>query len=279
MKDQATQPMNLSRQERILVGMLRDRGQRATLITRKSDKPFDLAIEGETGYGDQKCKFSGWLPLSCIHELTSWTSNEIAGMSDYSMMVREGDWSGIRDSSPESIWAIFEAHVLPLTTTVLPENTVYSVKNVKSFQGREGYGFECSLYRDGKKIGTVTDTANGGCYDFYLKGNEDTLLNLYCLQLQAEAIEEDAEQWEKDLYPLGRFIDPETLVGRLVSEYENTQRLRRKCRTLTLFTLHSDDAPNNMWVIGMKCDDKMRKHLKDKHGDNLKEIINDRFTK
>ena len=31
--------------------------------------------------------------------------------------------------------------------------TIYTVKNVKNFQGREGDGFECSLYKDGKRIG------------------------------------------------------------------------------------------------------------------------------
>lgn len=38
----------------------------------------------------------------------------------------------------------------------------YSVKNVKSFMGREGYGFNCTLYRKGKKVGTCMDDASGG---------------------------------------------------------------------------------------------------------------------
>lgn len=48
----------------------------------------------------------------------------------------------------------------------------YSVKNVKSFMGREGYGYSCSLYKDGKNIGTVTDTADGGEADLYLASRE-----------------------------------------------------------------------------------------------------------
>jgi hypothetical protein len=38
----------------------------------------------------------------------------------------------------------------------------YSVKNVKNFMGREGYGFNCTLYRNGKKVGTCIDDASGG---------------------------------------------------------------------------------------------------------------------
>ena len=48
----------------------------------------------------------------------------------------------------------------------------YTVKNVKSFQGLEGQGFECSLYKDGKKIGTCTDTASGGEIDYYIDEEE-----------------------------------------------------------------------------------------------------------
>ena len=48
----------------------------------------------------------------------------------------------------------------------------YTVKNVKSFIGREGYGYSCTLCKDGKKIGTVTDTANGGEVDLYLDSRE-----------------------------------------------------------------------------------------------------------
>lgn len=40
------------------------------------------------------------------------------------------------------------------------------LKNVKTFQGKEGNGFSASVYLDGKRIGTVTDSAFGGEYDY-----------------------------------------------------------------------------------------------------------------
>ena len=70
---------------------------------RKSEKEFDIEIEGDG--------FSAWLPLAAIRSLTKWTRPSVALLSDYPEMVIEGDWSGIRDSSDEAIWDIFETYV------------------------------------------------------------------------------------------------------------------------------------------------------------------------
>jgi len=48
-----------------------------------------------------------------------------------------------------------------------------TIKGLKTFMGQEGQGFSGNIYLDGKKIGTVTDAAYGGCYDYYFdKGKE-----------------------------------------------------------------------------------------------------------
>lgn len=77
-------------------------------IERISEKPFDFKVKGETTkFSTSRAwySFSAWLPLYVIREL-NWI--QFADMSDYPEMVREGDWSGIRDSSKEKIWAMFE---------------------------------------------------------------------------------------------------------------------------------------------------------------------------
>lgn len=71
-------------------------------ITRKSEREFDLQIKGKAEYG-----FEAWLPLSMIRHIT-WTTAEIAMMTDYPQMVVNGDWSGVRDSGTEKIWAIVD---------------------------------------------------------------------------------------------------------------------------------------------------------------------------
>ena len=39
------------------------------------------------------------------------------------------------------------------------------IKHMKTCIGREGYGFNASLYVDGKKIAFIMDDANGGPED------------------------------------------------------------------------------------------------------------------
>ena len=81
-------------------------------LARRSDREFDLTVEGKTDQYPSVpgVSFSAWLPLACISDLTSWSSPDVYGMCDYPFM--EGDWSGIRDSEPGTVWAIFEQHVL-----------------------------------------------------------------------------------------------------------------------------------------------------------------------
>ena len=77
-----------------------------TAIRRRSDRPFDVEFEGSYVAGFLKgCGLQAWLPLAVIRD-SNWP--RLAAMSDYPQMVRAGDWSGIRDSEPEAIWAMFE---------------------------------------------------------------------------------------------------------------------------------------------------------------------------
>ena len=159
----------------------------------------------------------------------------------------------------------------------------YSVKNVKSFMGREGYGFECSLYRDGKKIGTVTDTANGGMTDFYLDSKEEEdRLDAYCATLPARVSEIPAEPPMRNQPYTGKMetitieMSRDIFIAGLVDEYETNKKLKRYCKTQTLYRLHSDKDDSH-WVIGIKYTEKVKQQLQDKHGSDLKEIINERF--
>jgi len=93
----------------------------------------------------------------------------------------------------------------------------YTVKNVKIFMGREGYGYSCSLYKDGKNIGTVTDTADGGPADLYLNSRE---------------LEDELRDYVNSL-PLGIFdgmefaVSVESFVGELVDEFQNAKQLAK----------------------------------------------------
>ena len=71
-------------------------------VTRVSDRPFDLHFEAER---KDDWKASAWLPLSLL-SCVDWT--KLGDMSSYPQLTRDGDWSGIRDSTKEEIWAMFD---------------------------------------------------------------------------------------------------------------------------------------------------------------------------
>jgi len=78
-------------------------------VSRKSLKEFDLRI---TGIDSNGIRFSAWMPLGLIHSL-DWDDDEFWSLSDgygpKGFIPSQGkDWSGIRDSSDETIWKMFE---------------------------------------------------------------------------------------------------------------------------------------------------------------------------
>ena len=138
---------------------------------------------------------------------------------------------------------------------------VYSVKNVKSFMGREGYGYSCTLYKYGKKIGTVTDTADGGEADLYLDSPElEEELYAYVRSLPLEIFEGD--EFAQSV---------ETFIGGLVDAYESKKQI--------------DRLTAKSWVYIMKgSEDKLSSFPKSYHkaeierqyADRIIECVNDR---
>jgi hypothetical protein len=79
-------------------------------VIRRSPCDYDLDIMAFDPA--LNCWMSGWLPLMAIHDLADWTSPAIWSLSDGYGPIglippQDHDWSGIRDSSPNQIWAMF----------------------------------------------------------------------------------------------------------------------------------------------------------------------------
>lgn len=142
----------------------------------------------------------------------------------------------------------------------------YSVKNVKTFTGSEGAGFECSIYNKGKKIGTAMDPATGGPVNFFINRDEEDLLDTYCKTLPRIPWEIDSK---------GCKIDKDIFVWELVESFLTEKKLKQKCKKKTIFTLKDSTS---YWSIKCVFSQEVKKHLMKKHGDNLKEIVNERFV-
>jgi len=91
-------------------GIKKNSGFELTEVSRLSDKEFDINYNA---YSGENYTISAWLPLASIHAFVTWPSRHVAILSDYPKMAMEGDWSGIRDSSRDKIWNIFDLYVDP----------------------------------------------------------------------------------------------------------------------------------------------------------------------
>lgn len=144
---------------------------------------------------------------------------------------------------------------------------VYEVKGVKSFIGLEGYGFNATLYRDGKKVAFVIDDANGGCYNFDFVSNEaENEFNAYIKTLP-----------EIEFQGSKLTVDSDIFVGELVEQYETGKKLKSWCKTKTVFILKSDKAGEYRTVLHVYTD-AVRKFLESKYKDDLLEVVNLRYA-
>lgn len=105
----------------------------------------------------------------------------------------------------------------------------YSVTGIKSFRGREGYGFNATLHRDGRKVAFVIDEANGGCFRYEWLGKDaatrqadEQALADYCATLpQTDLGNGHSVATDADLF-----------LATIVEDAENAQRLLRRVRIL-----------------------------------------------
>ena len=147
---------------------------------------------------------------------------------------------------------------------------VYTVKGVKSFMGREGYGFECSLYKDGKRLGTVTDTCDGGgMLQMFLKDGEEDALYKYCKTIPAETSEFPATPPPREGEYKGEYksitidIDPCIFVGRMVDAFEKDKRDKKDCKTKTLVEVE-ENGEKVVYAYKCKFSPTIKQKIKDR---------------
>jgi len=148
----------------------------------------------------------------------------------------------------------------------------YSVKGVKSFMGREGHGFTCSLYKDGKRLGEVTDVCDGGgMLQMNLKTRKDeSELEAFCTTLpQLSYMHKDEEHFYNS--------DPCIFVGGLVDKFEANKTHKRWCKKQTVFRIDGDKE-GEYRTISNVFDARVKAHLEKKYPDNGLYIVNEHLT-
>ena len=101
----------------------------------------------------------------------------------------------------------------------------FSLKNIKTFKGREGEGCQGDIYYDGKKVGWYSDNADGGMADIDFYGEREQRQRMSDL-LKAATVKYYAQ------YPLtGKFADLDTdeemFMGELVAFSEHEKEFKK----------------------------------------------------
>lgn len=179
----------------------------------------------------------------------------------------------------------------------MTESKTWSVKNVKSWEGHEGLGTQCSVYRNGKKVAIFLDDANGGDADFrwldtgdlvditimapdYLTDQRPHPLveRTYKGTVEEKILEEHANaiEWQSKYEDDVTFRkDGAQIVSELCDIYESRSRMKKKLNRQTWLRLKDQEYGEEQWsVISRKFTPELHKLLKKQYGANLGEIYN-----
>lgn len=166
----------------------------------------------------------------------------------------------------------------------------FEVKNVKTFVGMEGEGFNCTLYKDGKRIAFVIDSAQGGEYQFQWVDHKLERVDIKSFDLKGDEITYKGTPLEKVVVDFVNTLPPEDVdfhdetvrvdldifVAHLVEQYEEAKQLKGWCRKKTLFVLKGDEGGHYRTVTA-PYGEKVKDFITEKYGDQVEEIINERF--
>lgn len=138
------------------------------------------------------------------------------------------------------------------------------VKNVKTWTGVEGIGFQASLYADGKRIAIVTDDAWGAEYRYDVRDAEKfTEVLAYVKTLPML-------EWH------GIKLEPsiDSLMDDLVNKYEEDKQWKKLCKTkIVLITPDCDKGQYRL--VNVPPTPALIAQVKEKYPNA--EIVNERF--
>ena len=148
----------------------------------------------------------------------------------------------------------------------------YTVKDVKTFRGMEGEGFNATLCRDGRKIAFAIDDATGGEIHIQWTGGRARAAEEKRLLEFLKTLPK--ERWEDTEYD----VTPDMFLAVLVDEAQIEKRLRRLFRRETLFRLKSDQTGADEWrVLNAPFSPRVKAHLAETYGDRLGRILNEEY--
>lgn len=151
-------------------------------------------------------------------------------------------------------------------------NNIYSVKNVKTFNGMEGQGFNCSLLKNGKNIGRVDDYANGGCFSYDIPENEKNELIEYC-KTSPECKEYINNRDMNDSFLHSLILD--CFIDSLINNFLKDKRFKKMCKTKTVFIV--DKNEKSFYSLNVTYSEMAKNQIMKKFVGKEIEFVNERY--
>lgn len=145
----------------------------------------------------------------------------------------------------------------------------YTVKNIKSFRGHEGYGFNVDLCCNGKKVAFVMDQADGAPVHIEWESSKD---------------KEDLKNHIKDMtytfydvvYPMTIDIFITEIVDKVENEKKRIAQEKRWIKKETVFHLKDQKEGEYRTVKAPFCK-KVKDFVVNKYDDQVEYFLNERY--
>ena len=154
----------------------------------------------------------------------------------------------------------------------------FSVKSVKTFMGREGYGVNANIYYQNRKIGHIIDSGNGGCLDitYYTKvgGKDKWISRNPDVDKFVSELPKYTWKWDKKDEPTKSKFDEEEMWNILIDEYLFVKDFKKAMKKIQIV--------HNNKILGFVKDNKPHfldksYRYKGKSGVSFREIIKDKY--
>lgn len=168
----------------------------------------------------------------------------------------------------------------------------YTLKNLKTFEGHDGMGFNATLYRGSKRVAKLHDAADGGMMSIYWEDRQEpkvpfTFVNWQKKECTINVFPEEAalRAFLKDKVFTCPYtgenhpMDIDIYLSELVDAHRNDKRLRKLCRDhIIVRTDKSEDDEMYTFKLPYSADalEKVKKRLA-LNGEKVIEVINERY--
>jgi hypothetical protein len=149
-----------------------------------------------------------------------------------------------------------------------------TLKNVKvaHHMSEETTAFTATLHINGKKAAYVKNEGRGGDnYPRFLNRELETEFHEFCATLP---VVKDEWHIENNIEPSP--MDYDSFIGDLLTEWMENDDWKKACRKGLVFLL-KDGPPGAYRITNGKYSAILAEKIREKHGDNLLEIVNERF--